>query len=246
MERMSHENLIKLAKAVGRQAPLSYSATEQYSAEQVEEVLRGQFQLLAGNYNDYRRNQIEIFELIETALDEILPRKVEQQYNQFAQVSTIGDGDKAVFTQAITEAARKRAKTFVTRVGIAGRYETFMLDGKSLTIETSAIGSAARIGFEELLEGKLQFSTLTDIVMEGMDEYITKEIMKALDNVMGNLPENNVHTSAGFDEAAMDQLIGIAKSYGNNVTIFCDRLFAGRMLPAGSYAAMSDRMKEEL
>lgn len=246
MELMNHDSLIRLAKAVGKQAPLSYANGENYSAEQVEDLLRAQFQLLASDYNSYRRNQITIFELIETALDEILPRKVEQQYAQFAEVTYVNDGDKAVFVQNITEAARKRAKTFVTRVGIAGRYETFMLDGQTLTVETSAIGAAARIGFEELLEGKLQFSTLTDLVMEGMDEYINKEIVNALNNAMTLLPAKNVHTSAGFNEAAMDQLIGIAKSYGNGATIFCDRQFAGRMLPAASYAALSDRMKEDL
>ena len=43
-------------------------------------------------------------------------------------------------------------KEFVTRVGLAGRYEVFKLDGYSLEVPTAAYGGASRIEWEELLE----------------------------------------------------------------------------------------------
>ena len=179
MEIMNRENLFKLAKAAAHKAPLTYSQEESYSADQVNDTLRAQFELLAPNYQGFRRNETLIYELIENTIDEILPNKVKAQYERFADVQTIAQGDQAVFKLRITEAARKRAKAFVTRVGLAGRYETFMLDGTELRVATSAIGGAVRIGCEEFLDGRYSFADFTDIMLEAMDGYIYEEIVKA-------------------------------------------------------------------
>ena len=121
MEIMNRENLFKLAKAAAHKAPLTYSQEESYSADQVNDTLRAQFELLAPNYQGVRRNETLIYELIENTIDEILPNKVMAQYERFADVQTIAQGDQAIFKLRITEAARKRAQAFVTRVGRAGR-----------------------------------------------------------------------------------------------------------------------------
>ena len=79
---------------------------------------------------------------------------------------------RPVFRLSVTEFAKRRARTFVTRVGLAGRYETFILDGARMEVQTGAIGSAARIGFEEFLDGRWQFSDFTSIILEQMDYFI--------------------------------------------------------------------------
>ena len=163
MELMEYNDLKKLAKAAAHKTALTFSANgaeQNFSSEAVDAALREQFSMLGGDYASFRRNQNVIFELIEQTIDEILPRKVMQQYEQFAEVKTIAQGDQAVFKLRITEAARKRAKTFVTRVGLAGRYETMMLDGRELRVATSAIGYALRIGFEEFLDGRYSFAEI--------------------------------------------------------------------------------------
>lgn len=245
MEIMNRENLFKLARAARSNAPLSYSKDESYSAEQVNEVLRQQFELLGGTYSDFRRNKNTIFELIESTIDEVLPVKVKQQYERFADVSSIAQGDRAIFKLRITEASRKRAKAFVTRVGLAGRYETFMLEGTELAVQTSAIGGACRIGFEEFLDGRYSFADFTDIMLEAMDEYIYEEIVKALAATIEKLPANNKVTFAGFDEGQMDKLLAIADSYGSGrSTIFCTQEFAATMLPQDKF--VSEDMKNRL
>lgn len=245
MELMNERDLRALAKAAINKKPLTYSNNETYSAEDVDNVLRAQFNLLAPDYKGFRRNEALIYELIEDTIDEILPRKVMAQYEQFADVQTVSQGDQAVFRLRITEAARKRAKAFVTRVGLAGRYETFMLDGKELTVQTSAIGGAVKIGFEEFLDGRYTFADFTDIMLEGMDEYIYEEILKALDAVVAQTPAANRAVVAGFDEATMDQLLAISDSYGNGrSTIFCTQEFAAKMLPQDKF--ISEDMKNRL
>lgn len=244
MEYKELRDLAFAAIKAEKNAPVAYSfGNETFSAEDVNKALRTEFQKLAGDYRSYRENKNTIFALIEETIDEVLPQKVEEQYMQFADVKVLPQGDKAIFRKRITEASRKRAKTFVTQVGLAGRYEVFMLDGETVEVQMSAIGSACRIGFEEFLDGRIQFSDLTEVMLEGMDEYIYKEVAKALEAAVKNLPEVNQAEFAGFDEATMDELLAIADSYGHSV-IYCTYEFAAKMVPAEGWA--SNDMKSTL
>lgn len=248
MELMEFADIKKLAKAALRKSDLTFSVNgkeEHYGKDAIDSVLREQFNILAGNYNLMRRNKVSVFELIEETIDEVLPNKVMQQYEQFADVKTIPQGDQAVFRLRVTEASRKRAKAFVTRVGLAGRYETAMLEGKQLTVQTSAVGYGIRIGFEEFLDGRYSFADFTDIMLEGLNDFIYQEIALALASALEELPTANKYSGAGFDEGVMDQLLAISDSYGNGPsTIYCTREFAGLMLPQDKY--MSNNMKDTL
>lgn len=238
MELLKFDSLVKLAVAASNKTSFNFSENEKYSAEQTSDLLRAQMNLLAGDYRSFRENKNTIFSLIEQTIDEVLPAKVLQQYEQFADISTVPQGDKVVFVRRITEASRMRAKQFVTQVGLAGRYETFMLDGERLEVKTSAIGSAARIGFEEFLDGRIQFSELTDVIIEAMDEYIYREIAKALATAVEELPAPNKVTASTFDAASMDRLLSIADAYaGAPATIYCTYEFAATMLPAEAWAS---------
>ena len=245
MELLKFDSLVKLAVAASNKTSFSFSESEKYSAEQTSDLLRAQMNLLAHDYRSFRENKNTIFSLIEQTIDEVLPAKVLQQYEQFADISTVPQGDKVVFVRRITEASRMRAKQFVTQVGLAGRYETFMLDGERLEVKTSAIGSAARIGFEEFLDGRIQFSDLTDVIIEAMDEYIYREIAKALATAVEELPAPNKVTASTFDTASMDRLLAIADAYaGAPATIYCTYEFAATMLPAEAWA--SSDMKDTI
>lgn len=247
---MEFEQIRQLAMAATHNTPLTFSLkdgeTKTYDIETMNDALRKEFNKIAGNYKLFRSHKNEVFELIEDTIDEVLPRRVMDQYQQFADVKTVGQGDQAIFSIRITEAARMRAKAFVTRVGLAGRYETMILDGKQLSVSTSAIGHAIRIGFEEFLDGRYSFADFTNIMMEGMDDYIYNEIATALLKATTTLPAVNVSSNASFDEAKMDGLLTIADSYGNgNAAIYCTREFASTMKPANATWA-SDEMKNRL
>jgi len=242
---MDFANLKKLAIAAVHKAPLTYSAEESYTASEVDSVFRKELNDFVPDYYAFQENKYRLFELVSVAIDEVLPRKVEEQYMQFADVRTVPQGQKVVFRQRITEAARKRAKTFVTRVGLAGRYETFMLDGNEIEVYTDAIGAACRLGLEEFLDGRLTFADLTDVILEGMDEYIYKTVAEALASFVDQLPTANKATSNGFDEKLMDRLLAISDSYYNsNSAIYCTKEFAMQMIPPEN--RMSSGMKDTL
>lgn len=243
---LDKQNLIKLAKITAsakKGAPVSYSfGEENFSYNDLNDTLRRELREMAGTYALWRRNANTIYELMEETIDDYLPKKVLEQYGQFAEIKTYGQGEKPVFTQRITTAAKRRAKQFVTKVGLAGIYEVFKLDGKSYEIPTSAIGGAAQIGFEEFLDGRVDFADVLDIVMEGLDEAIYREIAKALIGAVDNLQSTNKTTQSGFVETEMDKLLAIADSYGK-ATIYCTYEFAATMVPAEGW--VSDTMKDQ-
>lgn len=149
---MELKEIIKLAKITANanpSAPAAYAyGEEKYSYAELNEVLRNELNTLAGNGDMlvYSQNKPAIFTIIREVIDEVLPKKVLAQYGMFADVKTYAQGDKPTFNIKISAASRKRAKQFITKVGLAGRYEVFKLEGTSLTIDTTAYGGAAQIG----------------------------------------------------------------------------------------------------
>lgn len=245
---LNRTDLIKLAKTVANANPSStvaYSFGEdKFSYADLNETLRSELNEIAGTYQLYRENKNVLFSLIEETIDDVLPRKVLEQYGQFAEIKTFAQGDKPVFTQKITEASRRRARQFITKVGLAGRYEVFKLDGQSYEVPTSAFGGAAQIGLEEFLDGRVDFAEVLNIVMNGLDESVYIEIERALKGAVSSLSFNaaNKYSGTTFSEADMDRLISIADAYGQ-ATIYCTYEFAATMVPAEGWR--SDAMKDQ-
>ena len=232
--------LAKAAAEANRSAATCYSVNgENLSVSAINDTLRDQFNEIAGTYNLYRENKTKVYSLVETLLDDILPTKVLQRYADFAETQTFAQGTKPVF---IRKTGKMRAKQFITKVGLAGRYEVFALGEKSFEVATSAIGGAAAIGFEEFLDGRVDWAELVNIVLEGMDELILREIAKALMSSIEQLPAANRVSAAGFDEAGMDRLISVVSAYGTPV-IYCTREFATKMIPQEGW--ISDSMRDE-
>lgn len=245
---LNRENLVVLAKQVARanpSAPVAYSFNNQdLSFEALNETLRAEFAELAGTYSLWRENKNLIFSIMEEVITDIMPKKVAERYGDFAEVRTFAQGDKIIFRRSTTN--NNRAKQFITRVGLAGIYEVFKLSAKeeSFEVRTSAIGGAAQIGFEEFLDGRVNFADLTRIVMEGMDELIYKEIGAALKASINQLPAANRVAVNGFDEREFDRLITIASAYGVP-TIYCTYEFAVNMIPQEAWR-YTEAMKNEL
>ena len=243
---LEKSQLFTLAKTVAKadpSAPCAYSfGDEKFSYADLNDTFRNEMNELAGTYSKFRQNKNIIFELMEQVIDDVLPVKVLQQYGQFAETKIFNQGDRPVFVQKITTASKRRAKQFITKVGLAGIYEVFKLDGKNYEVPTSAFGGAAQIGFEEFLDGRVDFADLLDIVMEGLDEAIYIEIERALKAAVTDLQAANNVVETKFVEAKMDKLLAVADSYGK-AAIYCTYEFAATMIPSDGW--VSDSMKEQ-
>ena len=243
---LEFKDMLALAKTVAKanpSAPTAYAfGDKNFAYSDLQNTLRNELNEIAGTYSLYRENKNTVFALLEQTIDDVLPEKVMQQYSQFADIKTFAQGDKPIFTQKITQASKRRAKQFIGKVGLAGLYEVFKLDGTSYEVTTNAIGGAAQIGFEEWLDGRVDFADVLEIVMEGLDECIYIEIEKQLVGAIGVMNANNKASINGFNEAAMDKLISKADSYGKSA-IYCTYEFAATMVPAEGW--VSDDLRNQ-
>ena len=238
---------IELARAAAK-ASLNPSVAfsfkdEKMSAEALNAAFIKELNELGRNPHDFERNASTIYELLEVGLTEVLPVKVLQAYGQFADVQRFPQGTLPVFKVRISEASKKRAKQFVTKVGLAGRYETFKLDGYKLEVPTSAIGGAARVEWEELLDGRYTMSDFYSLVLEGMDEAVYREIAKTLEAMVADIKPINKTSQSTFNDAEMVRLLQTADAYGKS-TIYCTFEFAATMIPDVAWA--SDSMKQQM
>lgn len=244
---MDYNSLVKLGKLAVNAQPTAATAysfgDESFTYSQVVDAFRDELRELTNTPAKYRENKNMVFSLIEEIFDDVLPKKVLEQYGDFAEIKTFAQGDKPVFKQRITAASKRRAMSFVTKVGLAGIYEVFKLDGKSFEVPTSAFGGAAQIGFEEFLDGRVEMADVLNIVLEGIDRCMYLEVEKALQATVNTLQTANKHTEAGFNEAQMDRLLQIGDSYGNSV-IYCTFEFAATMIPSAGW--ISDDMKDRM
>lgn len=234
----------KIAMNANPSAPTAYSFNGQnLSYQAVNETLRNELNELASDYYSFQENKMTLFRIMTQVIDDVLPKKLQDRYADLAEVKVFAQGDKPEFKRNRTN--NRRAKQFITRVGLAGVYEVFKLGRKteSFQVPTSALGGAAQIGFEEFLDGRIDMVDVLNVVLEGIDEAISLEIAKAMESSINQLPINNRVAVDGWDEASMDRLVTIASAYGTPV-IYCTREFAVRMIPEQGWA--TEAMKTQL
>lgn len=202
-----------------------------YSIDDVNKAVREEIHKICYDYESYRRNKLDLFEIMQEAYTEILPKQVEEFMGMFAEVKTVPMGQKAQF---VINTGRRRAKQFITAVALSGVYESFRLDKNTFEVGGKAIGGAAYIDFERYLCGDEDIAESTEILLEGLQEAIYGEIQKALIAAVdaSTRPTNNKAIVAGFDADVMQQLCTVAGTYGNGgVTIFATPEFVAAMGP---------------
>lgn len=201
-----------------------------FSNDDVDGALTAEIHKLASDYYTYQRNKLDLFEILQEAYTEILPKQIEDFFQSFAEVRTVPLNQKAQF---VVKRGRRRAKQFITQVALSGVYEQFRLDSDTFEVGGKAIGGAAYIDFERYLSGDEVITESIDLLYEGFQEAIYGEIQKALLASVNadDRPTNNKHISAGFDANAMQNLCNIAQSYGGGAVIYATPEFVTAMGP---------------
>ena len=192
----------------------------------VEGALREEMRKLVGNYNLYRRNKLELFELIQEAVDDVLPTKVAAAMGAFAETHQFAQGDRPVFK---TRLGKQRAKQFITKASPSGTYETFRLDSGSFEIGMDSYGGGVHVDFERYLDGLDSLMELYDIVIEGLSDKIYELVQNLLlASYSSTRPLANKKAAAYFDTDLMIELTQTVGAYGSPV-IFCSPQFAATM-----------------
>lgn len=206
------------------------TAPANFTAENVEDAFRGEMSKLAGSFNEFQRNKYDIFEIVMSAADEIVPNKVITGMAPFAEIQSVPFKHKAVFRKKM---GASRAKLFLTRAAAAGVYETFRLDHSEFTVDTYAIGGATTIDFQRFLDGAETMAELMDIITEGMVDVIYGEVQRALKDAINasGRPAANKYSSNTFESDKMMSLISTVKAYGPSAVIFAPPEFVAAMGP---------------
>ena len=203
-----------------------------FSNKDIKATLSEEIHKIANDYNSYRRNKLDLFEIMQEAYTEILPKQVEQFIGSFAEVKTVPLNQKAVF---VINTGRKRAKQFITAVALSGVYESFRLDKNTFELGGRAIGGAAYIDFERYLCGDEDIAESTNLLLEGLQEAVYGEIQRALLAAVNadNRPAKNRYIGAGFDADAMASLCAVASAYSasGSVVIYATPEFVAEMGP---------------
>ncbi len=204
-------------------------APANFSVDSVDAALADGFRELAGSVNQFMKNRFDIYDVIIETVDEIVPARVADAVGMFADVQTVPQGQKAVFKQKV---GKTRARKFLTQVGLSGVYETFRLDTRTFEVPAIAVGGAATIDFERMLDGAEVMSDLMEIITEGMVDAVYNEVHKALRAaVIAASPTstpNKVFANT-FESDKMFKLVSVVRSYGNGAVIFAPPEFVGAM-----------------
>ncbi|WP_342422354.1 hypothetical protein [Paenibacillus sp. FSL E2-0178] len=209
-----------------------------FSLSDMEGALRDKFRELAPDYNTYRRNQLDIFELVQEVIDEVAPKKIEAAIGYFAQVKSYTQGERPRFR---LKKGRNNVKRFITRIGLGGVLQRVRLDQDFVEVATHALGGAGYVEFEQFLDGQMDWTDLINLIIDGIESEIYKEIQAALIASYSKLPASNKAVSATFDSAEMSKLITTVTAYGDKAAIICTPEFAANIVPDAKFIGDADR-----
>ena len=88
------------------------TAPANFSAETVDEALRNELASMCDSINNFQRNKYDIFDILITTADEIVPKKAFEVMGMFAEIKNVPQGQKALFR--VNGLGRGRARKFLT------------------------------------------------------------------------------------------------------------------------------------
>lgn len=208
------------------------TAPENFTVADVDKAFAEELKNYCGSINQFMKNRYDLYEIIIQNADEIVPAKVIDQLGAFAEVRQIGQGQKAMFRVG-KDASKMRAKRFLTQVGLAGVYEAFRLDSSEFEVSAHAIGGAAMIDFERMLDGAETLAEVMEVITEGLTDAVYYEVQKALKAALtvADMPGANRVIETGFDKDKMFALCSVVRAYGRGAVIFAPPEFVAAMGP---------------
>lgn len=225
------EALKELAVCAVRGTAPAPASEFQCEPADVEGALREQIRELAKDYNSFRKNKYDIFEIMQVAADEYIPNRVLAAMGQFADIQQFGHGQKVEFK---LRKGKLRGKKFVTVASPSGVYESFRLDTDVMSVNTKAVGGATIIDFNRYLCGDEDLSENMGVLLEGIEDRIFEMVQEALVATISAKGTSaasgaNFCIAAGFNADSMVKLMNTVRAYGTGVVIYATREFIAAM-----------------
>ena len=161
---------------------------------------------------ELREKEAMAFALIEEAIDEVLPKKLEGVLGQFAEVKTFGRDDEVVFN--IDKIGKNRAKLTISKGARGGIYRAAKLDSKHFSMGTQVYTVAVYTTLEDIILGRSNLGELYANVLEGMEEIVYKEVFTALAETSSAAGYDRISTTETDLDKAIDAVAPKVKQYG--------------------------------
>ncbi len=198
---------------------------------------------LGGEYNVYswQKHKYDVFQIISTAVDAVMPTLLTDQFSNFADIRTVTLGDKPLFEVQDPRAIR------VGRVAAgANDMRRQTITNKTFTIETEWFGAAVYAEFDQFMAGDIDWNALVDRIAEAFKTHIQATIGSAL---------NASYTLLGAKDKiegslTLDGLVALAQRIqvksGKNVAIYGTKAALSKIAELANVQLYSGEMKNEL
>ena len=227
--------------AAKKQVPVEFANK---TVADVNDALRAELKTICGTYDLFRRNKLDLFEIMQETMDAVVPAQVMALISQFAEVKNYANGVKPTFK---IKKGKIRARKFATRATASGVYETFRLDTDTIDVNTFVIADAAYIDFERFLNGDEDWADYMEALMDGILHRIYKEIFEELMNGAALLGNMNKKTTVGnFSMEDLLALIKVVKAYGDPIIVATSDYIADMGDEVLESAAVTDADREEI
>lgn len=215
---LNKENIVKLGIDLYR------GQVQNYSIEESNEVIRKamkQFMGLTDNgkldFKAFRRNKLEIFEIIEEVVTETINEGLDGQFDNLVEFKNYAWGDKPEFEVPNNELYR--VAQIVDGNGNIRRQQ--LRENETFTIDYKTYGVKIFEEYHRFLAGRVDWAKMMKIVGESFQEQLKNVIFDTVMNTYGKTYDAPYHVTGTPSE---DQLIDIASHIkartGDDVAIY--------------------------
>ena len=193
-----------------------------------------------------RRNQTQLFDLIEVIIDDALVSGWQDNpfFKELVDVRNLALGDKNEFYVS--------DNSVLSVMKVSGGHHDILRQrlgaGKTFSVETSWIAVKVYAEFERLLTGAEDFATLVGKITEAYDRYVNQAIYEALIGVGANLGAQWYKSSA-LNESTKETLrtlcMDVAMASDSEVVIMGTRAALASVFDLTNVSWASSEMKNE-
>lgn len=238
---MDNKNIIKLA------VDLAKGRVQNFSNEDSNETLRRAFVELT-QYSDsngridrktFRRNQIEIFEILEEILNETIHEGLANQFSDFAEYRNLAWGDQNLFYTPSNDIFR----VSMVSDGNGNMRRQRLRDGEDFKVTTETYAIAVGEEFHRFLAKRIDWVEFINLVAESFRRDLEKRIYDAIYQSFQKDYGSTYHTSftgAPSEDDLVEMAMHIEARTGEKVAVYGTKLALRKLAPS----ALTDNIND--
>lgn len=234
------KDLIKLA------VDLAKGTVKNYSKDEANEALRKAFaELLKFSDEDgkidrktFRRNKVEIFEILEEIINETLHEGLENQFDGFAEYRNLAWGDTNLFKVP----ANNIFRVALVSDGNGNIRRQRLRDGQEFTVSLDTYAIKVGEDFHRFLAGRVDWAEFMQGIAESFRRDLTQRIYDAVYNSFGayGATYHQNLTGAPTEDDLVELAMHIEARTGEKVAIYGTKLALRKLAPSKVTEAMND------